>query len=145
VPGPVIHRFRLDAYRNRAQKEKMARSVGALLAHFGQRGIDVMLIKGLAADITVYDQVWYTASGDVDLVLKTARGTVSDAEITAAAGGRRECMIEWECGEHHDVTVNGQLINGATPIFEGDIVCFGNVVARVHLKDDDDTDQREDK
>ncbi len=36
-----------------------------------------------------------------------------------------------------DVTVNGQPVSDASVIYKGDIVCFGNVVTRMHLKEDD--------
>jgi hypothetical protein len=109
IPLAVMGHFQSHAYHNRARKEMMARTVEALLDHFRERGIAVMLIKGLAADLAVYDRPWYTASGDIDMVLKAAPGTVTDKEITAAVGGRRPCVIEWQPWEHHDVTVNGSL------------------------------------
>ena len=43
-----------------------------------------------------------------------------------------------------DVTVNGHFISEASPIYEGDVVCFGNVVTRIHLKEID-TDLEEDE
>ena len=36
-----------------------------------------------------------------------------------------------------EVTVNGQPVSDARAIYQGDMVCFGNVVARMHLKEDE--------
>ncbi len=35
-----------------------------------------------------------------------------------------------------DITVNGISIDDPVPIYDRDVVCFGNVVAKVHLKED---------
>ena len=34
-----------------------------------------------------------------------------------------------------EVTVNGQPVNDTAPVYSGDIICFGNVVARLHIKE----------
>ena len=36
-----------------------------------------------------------------------------------------------------EVVVNGRSVRDSLPLADGDIVCFGNIVTRVHLKEDE--------
>ena len=36
-----------------------------------------------------------------------------------------------------DVTVNGQPVYDTVPVYSGDMICFGNIVASIHIKEGD--------
>lgn len=36
-----------------------------------------------------------------------------------------------------DVTVNGEYVSDTSAVYSGDVICFGNVVTRVHIKEGD--------
>jgi hypothetical protein len=88
------------------------------LALFAQHGIDVMLVKGEALNLRVYNQPWYTVSYDVDLVIRAKREELDPAvnqEIVnrlEAFNCRRDQFkehIEYDYYEHHDITMNNVL------------------------------------
>ena len=94
----------------------------------------------MGSNIQLMDRNTVGRSRRVDIQLFDRSVDKAHSQIYLAEDG----YVCVNCLGRGDVTVNGQLISGATPIFEGDIVCFGNVVTRVHLKDDD-SDEGEDK
>ena len=109
VPAHIVNRFRLCLARNMLVKDKMASNLANALAFFAERSIDVMLIKGGALDILVYDHPYYTTLNDIDLVLRVRHDEVTQQE-------RREVMrllhgsgLEYDYYEHHDVVMNGAL------------------------------------
>ena len=69
----------------------------------------------------------------VDIVLSDRSVDKAHSQVYLAEDG----YVYVNCLGRGDVTVNGQLIGDVSPIYESDIVCFGNVVTRVHLKEFD--------
>ena len=69
----------------------------------------------------------------VDIVFNDRSVDKAHSQIYQAEDG----MVYVNCLGRGDVTVNGQLVDDVCPIYDGDVVCFGNVVARIHLKDND--------
>lgn len=107
VPSDVMSRFKLYLARALVHRERRARRLAEGLARFNQSNIDVMLIKGAAVELLVYDKVCTTPQ-DLDLVLKLERGQLS-AKTEATIEQLEGVGIEYDYFEHHDVTMNGVL------------------------------------
>jgi len=89
-----------------------------VLALCKQKSIDVMVVKGEALSALVYDQPWYTASADVDLVIKPKREQIDPEDHRQIRNMLEEINheqtpfkehIEYDYFEHHDVTMNNVL------------------------------------
>ena len=108
IPRQVVAQFLLCREQSiavdRARNEKLSET----LSYFQKHAIDVMLIKGAALNIFVYQQPWYTTSEDIDVILRTRKeeltGT-SDEEIVELF----RPLIEHDYFEHHDLNLNGIL------------------------------------
>jgi hypothetical protein len=118
MPAPIEQKFNQYLWQNMVRRENTARKVGDILAFCNQRSAEVMVIKGAALNIQVYEQPWYTFSEDVDLVVRpgcTDRNEADNAEIVSfleevnLERGSLQEHIEYEFFEHHDVTMNGIL------------------------------------
>jgi hypothetical protein len=108
VPQDVLSEFK-DAYvHGVAVKEQMARHLEEALERCGSLNIDVMLIKGVALDILVYDSPWDTLSQDIDLVLRAGSPSVSEELVRQTAESIYADIenVEADYFEHHDVTFN---------------------------------------
>jgi hypothetical protein len=101
-------RFLMDA--NRLLKQRQSEQIAEVVASFTARSIDVMLLKGAALDLVVYERPWYTISSDVDLVIRRRKDEVSAKELQDLwALIRRYGNFECDFFHHHDVTMNGVL------------------------------------
>jgi hypothetical protein len=108
VSPEIMASFERMKYLNTFLKHQRRKELTEILSFFGRRQIDVMLIKGAALDLLVYDHPWYMVSDDIDLVMRCRRQELSDQdheEIMRSLGSGIEC--EYFC--HHDVDLNGAL------------------------------------
>jgi hypothetical protein len=109
LPATVQQRFEHSYYGNMILKAHVSRQIAESLAFLRKRDIDVMLVKGAALDLVVYDQPWY-ASHDVDLVLR-----VREAELTPALQQEITAFFkpfsgyEYDYFAHHDIVMNQVL------------------------------------
>jgi hypothetical protein len=85
----------------------------------------------MGSNIQLMNQNTIGRSRRVDIVLNDRSVDKAHSHVYLAEDG----TVLVNCLGRGDVTVNGQLIGDASPIYEGDMVCFGNVVTRVHLKE----------
>jgi hypothetical protein len=113
IPAAIIQRFKLATYQNLLAKQKQADRLVEALAYLQGREIESMLVKGVALDIVVYEQPWYTVAQDVDLVLRQ-RATETEAREWQTSQRELEEQfhgwgIEFERDRHHDVTLNDAL------------------------------------
>lgn len=110
MPLEIISRFRQSCARNIATKAHIAGKLIDILAFFNQRSIEVMLIKGAALDMAVYDQPWYTTFDDVDLVLKLDSTNLCEQnDIEIEEFFLHFPGFEYEYFKHHDVVMNDVL------------------------------------
>jgi hypothetical protein len=110
IPKNIMGQFRLCSHRNVVIKKMRAKKITEVLSFFNRKSIDVMLIKGAAMDVLVYDRPWYTIWGDVDLIVRNRREEVTNkdnSEIWALLHGLR--CFEHDYFKHHDVDMNGVL------------------------------------
>jgi hypothetical protein len=132
--------------KNVLVKKNMQVVLGDLLGLFDRLGIPVMLIKGAALGIQVYDQPWYSVSHDIDLVLHVQKSELSQEirqEIAWAVHlhNRNKSpyheSIEYEYFEHHDITMNGFIPVDFKRIWQGTIPArFGTHPVQVMSPED---------
>lgn len=109
IPHDVIEKFKLCVATNIVRKNLREEKMVELLSFFKRKSIDVMLLKGAALDMLVYDQPWYMVSEDIDLIVKQKREdfTVEDRKELVVL--LRQLSIECGYFEHHDVDMFGVL------------------------------------
>ena len=108
IPSATVERYRMHALRNTVRKEQHVQRLHQALDYLAGRSIQVMLIKGIALDMLVYEHSVYSSLNDIDLVLNIRREVLSvtalDELMHRLHGG-----LEYDFYEHHDVTINGAL------------------------------------
>lgn len=118
IPQAVLGKFKTAYIHNVFVKRGTAQILEQVLALFARKGIDVMLVKGEAFNVLVYDQPWYTVSYDVDLVIRARPDEIDPidhdeiVETLEAFNHQRNKFkehIEYDYYEHHDVTMNNVL------------------------------------
>jgi hypothetical protein len=109
IPPDVSHRFQLCTYGNVVAKRKRAERLQEGLALLEALAVDVMALKSVALDLLVYDEAWYTTSGDADLVLRPRRSELGPEELVKLEQLFSGRGVEYDFLEHHDVTMNGLL------------------------------------
>lgn len=106
VPQAVMTQFQNSFLYNMAVKEHKAQQIVEAVDFFQQRGIDVMLIKGAALDLLVYEHPYYTISEDVDVVLNVKPEELTSKEKRRITERLHGMGIEFDYFEHHDITMN---------------------------------------
>lgn len=109
LPLRISERFKAARRLSALRKQLAAARVEAVLDWLAGRSIDVMILKGAALDLLVYDHPWLTESSDVDLVLRCRRSTEVFQQIHREVAKLAKQGIEPGPFEHHDVTMNGVL------------------------------------
>jgi hypothetical protein len=109
IPKDIMDQFKRFSFGNTVRKEKMAEKITEVLSFLNKKSIDVMLIKGAALDVLVYDHSWYTISKDVDFILRAKRDEITDKDEAEIRALRRGLPSESGYFRHHDVDMNGTL------------------------------------
>lgn len=126
VPEEVLGHLRHIAEHNKFTWAVSQAVLEKALALFNAKGIDVMLVKGVALNLLVYDQPWYTASADIDLLIRPRRSELDQADLQAIVTylekfnhqrSRYKLHLEYDFYAHHDVTMNGLLPWDATRLW----------------------------
>ncbi len=126
-PASVGEKLKKAALNNIIVKEKTYSRLQEVIAHLNDRSIDVMMIKGAALDLLVYEYPWYTVSQDTDVILRREPGGFDQAERAYLQSLLHKTGIEFDYFEHHDVTLNGALpINFEEIWRDGKQVTFRN-------------------
>lgn len=109
IPPVVDAEFRKSTFRNISRHAGMMARLGKGVAFLQERSLEVMLIKGGALAVLVYQNPWFTIPHDLDIVLSTRADALSAAERNALTVFFHNSQIEFDFWEHHDVTMNGAL------------------------------------
>ena len=109
IPADITHKFELNAYSQVIEKKKAAQRLKESLTFFSEQGIDVMLAKGIALEQLVYDQPWFTAAQDIDLILRRRLEDISPEELHDIQHTMHNSGIEYDFYTHHDLNINGAL------------------------------------
>jgi hypothetical protein len=109
IPEEVQRKYRMYAARNLLRKDARLRRLSQALEFFNKKSIDVLLIKGIALDLMVYENPWFTDSNDIDIVVHKKHEDFSKEEMLEIQHFMYNSGIEYDFYEHHDVTMNGIL------------------------------------
>ena len=130
IPAAIQQKFQLCFFRNMKLKVSGAKNLSLALAFLRDQGFEVMLIKGAALDIVVYEHPYYTTPMDIDIVLSVRSEMLTDAQNKCVEDRMHGLGIEYDYFEHHDVVMNGvlpvdfqRIWDEATPLdFRGHLV-----------------------
>jgi hypothetical protein len=109
MPSSLVTRFNQRYLHQIAIMTGQASRFERKLAFFKARSMAVMLIKGAALALLVYDQPWYTVH-DLDVVIKPGKMPLTclmQAQIHTLFADLPG--LEYDFFEHHDVMMNGML------------------------------------
>jgi hypothetical protein len=118
IPPEIDGQFKEHLFLNITRRQNTTRAVIQAVDVFNRYGIDVMLVKGEALNLGVYDQPWYTYSEDADLLARpllsdlpaglrnTLRDRLQDLNDQRSS---LQSNLEYEFGRHHDISMNGVL------------------------------------
>ncbi len=110
VPSEIVERFRKAYLSNFFYKNRIAEKITEILSFSNKENIKIMLIKGAALDISVYDNPWTTCSSDIDIIVEKRR-----EELGERVKKKYHDMIDpgkyIECNfaRHHDLDCDGML------------------------------------
>jgi hypothetical protein len=109
IPENILKTYKLYTFNQIVYKRERARQIADAVKYFKAKKIDVILFKGAALDILVYDQPWYTTSKDVDIVLSVKQEELTPAQIEEIGDHFNRQTLEYDFYEHHDMNMNGML------------------------------------
>ncbi len=109
LPDDIENWFQNELVGNIVRTRKVEKRLQEILGYFARKRIDVMLIKGVALDLVVYEHPWYTYSADTDLVLRIDRSALSNRERQEILDELHGADFEHDFFSHHDVTMNDTL------------------------------------
>jgi hypothetical protein len=109
IPPEILERFRLCLMHNILVKERLAENITRAISFFAERSINVMLIKGIALDILVYDQPYYTVLQDADIAISVRREEITDRQYREFMEFFHESGVEYDYFSHHNVVMHGVL------------------------------------
>ena len=109
VPEEIAENLRLAMIQNIAKTGKRSDQLAKICAFFEKLSIDIMVIKGAAHEITVYDQPWYTTANDLDIIIKLDALDFKQGDRWELEDLKRDISMEEDFMVHHDVTMNGIL------------------------------------
>ena len=91
----------LNTYRNEKLKE--------ILLFISNTGEDVMLLKGAAYNVSVFQNPALTVSGDIDLLVKCGSDHFSEKQLQYIYGFNRKESFEISFQDHHDLDLNQMI------------------------------------
>jgi hypothetical protein len=109
LPPTVISQFQAEFYRSAARQGYFAQRLTDILRFLKKKSIDVMVVKGVALGLLVYERPWYTVAADIDIVLRVKREALSVHDVRQIGDYMYGLEIEYDYFEHHDVSMNGIL------------------------------------
>jgi len=132
IDEAILATFRFLQEANRVSKQRQLKQIVEVVSQLKDRSIDVMVVKGAAMDLAVYDQPWYTTSADADLILRRHRHELSAQELSEVWPLlRKHRNLEFDFFQHHDITMNGvlrvdfqRIWNDAVPVRMGGCEVF---------------------
>ncbi len=109
IPKETMNRFLYSTIENITGKEHSTEKIKEVLTFCNKQNINVMLIKGAALDLFVYDHPWYMMNADIDLMVKHRNGSISDEKKKNVQELTRSLGIECDYFGHHDVDIGSLL------------------------------------
>jgi hypothetical protein len=109
IPEEIAAKFKLATVNTIAMVGKRANQLTKIITFFENLSLDIMVIKGAALEILVYDRPWYTTAKDLDLIIKMNPAEFKQSDRWELEDLKRDIPLEYDFMVHHDVTMNGIL------------------------------------
>lgn len=110
IPANALIELKSICIENFANKKKQEQNIVTSISKFQQKSVNLMLVKGIALNYTVYESCFWYVIGDIDLILNNKVEDISQTEDLEDIQFFDSLNInEWERFEHHDVNINGLL------------------------------------
>jgi len=109
IPDNALRKLKLSSYKNALIKERQKERLVRALSFFRDRGLEVMLIKGAALDLSVYENPNYVLSNDIDIMIHARREDYSNHFYKDIETFLHKQGIEFQFYSHHDMDINGLL------------------------------------
>jgi hypothetical protein len=107
IPESTKKTIKLKSLRQILIKKECSNQLAIALDFFRRRKIRVILLKGAALDLLVYESPWFTSSKDIDIILDRNRENLSREEIVEIGNALDGKGIEYDFFSHHDMNMNG--------------------------------------
>ncbi|MEZ4614192.1 MAG: nucleotidyltransferase family protein [Caldilineaceae bacterium] len=109
LPPAIIAAFQQITYQTIAVKSGIRTKLVEMLAFCAERNIRVMIIKGAALDLAIYQEPWYVIH-DVDLIFDQDQAALAPTIFAELDRYFWDLPgFEYDFYGHHDVTMNGLL------------------------------------
>jgi hypothetical protein len=109
IPEKAAQKLKLSVYKNALIKERQKERLIRALSFFHDRELEVMLIKGAALDLSVYENPDYVLSNDIDIMIHARREDYSKDFYKEVETFLHKQGIEFQFFSHHDLDINGLL------------------------------------
>ncbi len=110
IPSDIMKKFQLYCARSIRIYTYREEKIQEILSYSKRNAIDVMMIKGSALAVLVYDHPWYTTPNDVDLIIKHRKENTTEPnkkEMRSIIRGILHCECDYFA--HADTLVRGVL------------------------------------
>jgi hypothetical protein len=118
IPQETFESLEQEYQKNLVVRQTSRETLQRVFSYLAGKSIEVLLVKGEALSLLVYDQPWYLKMADVDLVIKLKRSQ-TDPKLIKEISTFIETInpplsegyeqIEFDFFRHHDVTMNDVL------------------------------------
>jgi hypothetical protein len=109
LSAAVAERLERAFFENALVKAREAERLAEGIHRLRDAGYQVMLLKGAALDLLVYDEPWVVTSQDSDLLLRPDPGRRLSADERSIRRALYRSGIEADLLQHHDLDMNGVL------------------------------------
>ena len=118
VPQELKDRGKLCTVRNIFLKKERAQLLSQALRFFHERNIEVIVFKGAAQELMVYNEPWMTVSSDVDLILNVHRESLNEKQLREISKQFHQTHVEFDYFSHHDFNMNNLLPVDFTAVWQ---------------------------
>ena len=110
IPQSTITKFKSTSIEHNSHRQNQIHKIINILSHFRKKSVEIMLVKGAALSLTVYqNSPWYVI-GDLDIILNNKKEDVSEQEDREDVDFFKNLNErEWERYQHHDINMNNIL------------------------------------
>lgn len=109
IPDRVHNLFSVTHTSNLNQKLTKRQHALEIVDTCKKAGYEVMAVKGLAHDLTIYEQPWMVYSSDVDLIVRAELASLNQDLRQHLYEVSRRSGIKLDYMQHHDVSMNSTI------------------------------------
>jgi hypothetical protein len=111
LPAELLKHHRVGLLAHIVYRRAADRDLEQILEYFHRKSVDILVAKGTALSLTVFQGVSQYTPGDLDILLRNELSDISCEEdsLDIAFFKSLEYYPEWERNQHHDLSINGLL------------------------------------